>query len=145
MKSPYKQGIFTPTNPSKYTGTTPIVYRSGLELLYCRWCDRNDNVVEWGSESIVVPYISPKDGKLHRYFVDGNIKLQTPEGIKKYLIEIKPSSQTQPPNPSGRKKRSTILHEQFMWAVNRAKWSSAEQWCKKHGYSFAILTEKHLK
>lgn len=145
MRSPYKQGFFNPENPDKYTGTQPIVYRSGLELSFFRWCDRNDKVLTWGSESVVIPYQSPKDGKLHRYFVDGVLTLATAEGVKKYLIEVKPSSQTQPPKPSNKKKRSTVLYESINWAVNSAKWSAAKQWCEKKGYVFAILTEKDLK
>jgi len=141
----YKQGLYTPERVEKYTGTSPIVYRSGLELSFFRWCDRNDKVVEWGSESVVLPYISPKDGKMHRYFVDGNIKLKTNQGIKKYLIEVKPSTQTKPPTTSKKKKRSTILYEQVAWAVNTQKWKSAAAWCEKNGYVFAILTEKDLR
>lgn len=144
-RSPYKQGLFKPLNAAKYTGTSPIVYRSGLELSFFNWCDRNEKILEWGSESVVLPYISPKDGKMHRYFVDGNLKLQTPTGIKKFLVEVKPSSQCQPPKSRGNKKKSTILYEQVAWAVNSAKWKAAGEWCKKSGYEFAILTEKDLK
>jgi hypothetical protein len=144
-KSPYKQGVFKPLDPSKYTGTYPIVYRSGLELTFFRWCDKNPKIVEWGSESVILPYISPKDGKTHKYFVDGNLKLQTEGGVKKYLIEVKPKSQTMAPKSHGNKKRSTILYEQVQWAVNQAKWESASGWCKKNGYQFAILTEKDLR
>lgn len=144
-KTPYKQGIFDPNQPQKYKGTKPIVYRSGLELSFFRWCDRNDKIVEWSSESVVLPYVSPKDGKIHRYFVDGLVKLQTTDGIKKFLIEIKPSKQTVPPKQHGNKKRKTLLYEQIQWATNTAKWESAKQWCKKNGYEFIILTEKELR
>jgi len=143
--SPYKQGLYSPENPNKYRGTHPIVYRSGLELSFFRWCDRNETILEWGSESVVLPYISPKDGKTHRYFVDGVIKMQTPSGVKKYLIEVKPSTQAVPPTASKNKKRSTILYEQIQWAVNTQKWESAKAWCKKNGYHFAVITEKDLR
>ncbi len=144
-KNPYKQGIYHPEHPEKYKGTLPIVYRSGLELSFLRWCDRNENIISFGSESVVLPYISPKDGKTHRYFVDGNIKMKTPNGVKKYLIEVKPSTQAVPPKTSKNKKRSTILYEQIQWAVNQQKWDSAKAWCQKNGYHFAILTEKDLR
>ena len=144
-KSPYKQGIYTPVHPEKYRGTLPIYYRSGLELSCYRWLERNDKIIEWGSESVVVPYIHPKDGKIHRYFVDCVFKMKTPQGIKKYLVEIKPSSQIQAPKPSNKKKRSTVLYEQLAWAQNTSKWASARQWCEKNGYIFCILTEKDLQ
>ena len=71
----YKQGIFRAFNTKKYKGSTPIVYRSSLELTVFRWLDNNPNIVSWGSESVVIPYISPTDSKMHRYFVDLNLTL----------------------------------------------------------------------
>ena len=53
----YKQGNYTPRHPEKYKGTWPIIYRSSYELLFCKFCDDNTNVIEWSSESIVIPYI----------------------------------------------------------------------------------------
>lgn len=141
----YEQGKFTPTNPKKYKGTLPIFARSSLEFRFMRWCDRNDLVVEWGSETVVIPYISPVDGKRHRYFTDGNILLKVGESIKKYIIEIKPERQTKPPVPSLKKKRSTVLYEQVQYAINSAKWKAASEWAKAHGYNFCILNENDLK
>ena len=37
-----------------------------------------------------------------------------------------------------------LLYEKVTWAVNQAKWDAARQWCKKNGYTFLILNEKHL-
>lgn len=139
------KGFFTPQNDSKYRGSRPIVFRSGLELNFFRWCDRNDRVTQWGSESVVIPYISPKDGKMHRYFVDSVLLLRTDKGIKKFLIEIKPEKQTTPPSYSPRKSRKNILYEQVNWAVNSSKWEAARSWCMKNGFEFIILTEKDLK
>ena len=144
-KTPYKQGVFDPSEPDKYTGIRPIVYRSGLELSFFRWCDRNNKILEWSSESVVLPYVSPKDGRVHRYFVDGTVKLQTASEVKKYLIEIKPSKQTVPPKQHGNKKKSTLLYEQIQWATNSAKWKAAQAWCKKNNYKFLILREKDLR
>jgi len=145
MRAAYNQGIFKPVNESKYRGSTPVVYRSGLELNFYRWCDRNDKVLQWGSESVVVPYLSPKDGRMHRYFVDGVLVLKTPKGPKKFLVEIKPDKQTRAPTTSGRKSKKNLLYEQIQWAVNQSKWESAGNWCKKNGFQFVILTEKDLK
>jgi hypothetical protein len=139
----FKQGIFKPVYPQKYAGTFPILWRSSYELKFMRWCDHNPAVISWGSESIIVPYQNPLTGKVSRYFVDSNITLKTKNGeFKKYLIEIKPSIQTQPPKPG--KNTKALLRRQAEYVKNRAKWQAAEQWCKKKGYEFTILTEKHL-
>lgn len=141
--SKFKQGIFKPEHPEKYKGSLPILYRSSYELKYMRWCDHNPAVVSWGSESIIIPYQNPLTGKVSRYFVDSNITLKTKEGnFKKYLIEIKPSVQTVPPKPTRNTK--ALLRRQAEYVKNRAKWDAAEQWSKKKGYEFTILTEKHL-
>lgn len=143
--SNYKQGIFSPKNPKKYKGSLPIIYRSGLELKSFRYLDNNPNVLTWGSESIVIPYQSPADGKIHRYFVDLVAALKSKDGtIKKLLIEVKPEKQTRPPTITAKKKQKTMLYEKYQWAVNQAKWDAAKNWCKAKNYLFIILNEKHL-
>lgn len=139
----FKQGIFKPKNPSKYIGKETPVYRSGWELKFFRWCDDNSNIIEWASESVIVPYVSPLDGKVHRYYTDGIVAIKEPQGIKKYIIEIKPKSQTQVP-VRGRKRHSTMVYETARYAQNQAKWEAAKRWCDKHGFQFLILTEEHL-
>lgn len=141
----YVQGIYTCKNPKKYIGTTPIIFRSRMELKAFRYLDNNPNVLSWSSESVVIPYVSPKDGKTHRYFVDLVAKLKSKDGeIKKLLIEVKPERQTKPPTISAKKKQKTILYENYTYAINCAKWSAAKEWCGRKGYIFIILNEKHL-
>lgn len=140
----YKQGVFRPLNKEKYKGTLPIVYRSSLELKVFRWFDHNPKVISWGSETVIIPYKSPADGKLHRYFVDANITLADGDTHYKYLIEIKPYAQVMPPKKSNRKKPSTILYESITYDINQAKWQAAREWCKRHNYKFLIFTEKHI-
>lgn len=140
----FRQGIYKPINALKYVGNKLPVYRSGYELKFMRWADANPNVLKWGSESIIVPYKSPIDGKMHRYFVDNVVVIKEGEKIKKYLIEIKPHVQTLPPKSHGNKKQTTILYEQATYVVNQAKWEAAKKWCKDHDWEFLILTEKHL-
>ena len=143
--SNYRQGYFRPLSPKKYKGKTPIIYRSSLELKVFRWLDHNPNVTSWGSESVIIPYISPVDNKVHRYYVDLVLTLLNEGKYEKYLVEIKPLAQILPPKPSKRKKPSTILYETVMYSVNQAKWAAAEEWCKKHNYKFLKFTEKHIK
>lgn len=140
----YVQGFFKPMFPKKYIGSDPV-YRSSLELKVMRWFDNNPNVVTWGSESVVIPYQSPLDGRVHRYFVDFVAALKEKDGnIKKLLIEIKPYKQTLRPEATRNKKPKTMIYEQTEWAKNQAKWSAAEQYAKSKGYQFVILTEKHI-
>jgi len=142
MNKNYRQGIFTPKNADKFIGTK-AVYRSGLELKFMRFCDNNPNVLKWSSENVVIPYISPIDGRVHRYFVDNFVVIKEGNQIKKYLVEIKPYKQTMSPTTKYRK-REHLLYEQQMYSVNQAKWASAREFCAKKGLEFLILTEKDL-
>ena len=139
----YRQGVFRPKNPKKYVGNTPPVYRSGWELRFFRWCDENVNVIEWASEAIVITYVNPVDGKGHRYFTDGVVVLKEPDGIHKYVIEIKPRDQLARPE-AGKKRNSTIIYENKRYIQNMAKWEAAKKWCDKRNYKFLILTEREL-
>lgn len=146
-KRPYKQGIFRPIHPTKYKGVHPIIYRSGLEMQFMRFLDSNTNILEWGSESIVIPYQKPhRDGKIktHRYYVDFNTVVKTPKGIKKFIVEVKPFRQISSPNPNRFRNNINLLREQNMYAVNQAKWKAATAWAKQNGYEFKIITEKDL-
>lgn len=141
----YVQGKFTPKNILKYKGTYPIIFRSSMELKAMRWLDNNPNVLKWTSETIIIPYTSPVDNRMHRYFTDLSCEMKMKDGsIKKLIIEVKPEKQTCPPVESSRKKRKTILYERYNYAINCAKWEAAKQWAKNKGYTFLILTEKHL-
>jgi len=109
-----------------------------------KWCDGNNNILEWGSEEIIVPYRSPIDGKYHRYFVDFYVKVITRTGdIKKYLIEIKPKKQTIEPAVQKRKTKKYVT-EVTTYVVNQAKWEAAREWCADRRLEFLILTEDHL-
>ena len=139
------KGRFRPTNPGKYKGDiTNIVYRSLWELRFMKWCDTNPSVEEWGSEIVVVPYISPVDRKIHRYFVDFYIKIRDKNGMTlKYLVEIKPEKFTKPPEIP-KKKTKAFIDEVFQYGVNDAKWKAAFEYCQDRNMKFIILTEKDL-
>lgn len=108
------------------------------------YCDRNDAILEWGSEEVVIPYVSPLDGKLHRYFPDFYIKVKQSSGsVKKMIIEVKPKKQCSPPQIPKRKTKY-FLNEVRTWGVNEAKWKAAVEWCKDRSMEFVILTEEHL-
>lgn len=142
--SKYKQGIYKPTNLQKYKGVKNPRYLSSWELKFFRWCDQNPSIVEWSSESVIIPYINPIDRKAHRYMVDNKIIVKEGDRLIKYLIEIKPKKQTRKPTSHGNKKKSTVLYENIEYVRNCAKWEAAEKWCKSKGYIFKIITEDHL-
>jgi len=109
-----------------------------------KWCDQNSSVLEWGSEIVIIPYISPVDKKVHRYFVDFYIKVKnSEEKIQKYLIEIKPEKFTKPPEIPTRKTKK-FIDEVFQYGVNQAKWKAAFEFCEDRKMKFMILTEKDL-
>lgn len=139
------KGYYKPSYPNKYKGDpNNIVYRSLWERKFMVYCDTNENILEWGSEEIVVPYKSPVDNRYHRYFPDFYIKYKDVNGkIKKSLIEIKPFRQTQEPKVQKRKTKGYI-YEVVEYAKNQAKWKAAEEWCLDHGYEFKVLTENEL-
>ena len=56
------RGRYIPSKPQKYKGdSSNIIYRSLWERKFMVYCDRNDNILEWGSEEIIIPYRSPLD------------------------------------------------------------------------------------
>lgn len=143
-KAVYK-GRYRVLNPSKYKGNlSEIVYRSSWELKFMTWCDRNASVLEWGSETVVIPYKSPVDNKLHRYFVDFYVKIKNKENkITKYLVEIKPEKFTKPPEIPKRQTKK-FIQEVFQYGTNQAKWKAANEFCQERGMKFLVLTENDL-
>jgi hypothetical protein len=147
----YYQGKFKPKAPQKYMGDpTNVIYRSGWEFKLMRYLDSHPKVLEWGSEELIVPYRSPIDGRVHRYFPDFLVKQINKNGIKEtILIEVKPKAQTIPPDIS---KKSTskgnvsrkYINEVKTWGINQAKWKAAEEYCKDRGWKFQIMHEGHL-
>lgn len=141
------QGYFKPKNPGKYKGNpTNIIYRSRWELLVMDRFDKDPNVIWWQSEETVIPYRSPIDNRVHRYFTDFTANMKTADGkFKTVIIEVKPSGQTRPPViQEGKKKNRRYINEVMTWGVNEAKWKAATEYCENRGYEFIILTEKEL-
>jgi len=96
-------------------------------------------VLAWGSEEIVIPYRSPLDKKIHRYFPDFFVKTES----KKYLIEVKPYRFTKEPVIPKRKTKR-FINEVMTYGVNLAKWETATEFCLDRGWEFMIITEKEL-
>lgn len=142
----YHQGKFHPQNPQKYKGDqNNIIYRSSWELKFMRYCDRNENILEWGSEEFYIPYYDPTTRKVRKYFPDFIMKVKESNGnIKKYIIEIKPKSQTLPPVRTPKKRNKTLINEALTYEKNVAKWKAAKEFCDDRMIEFKIITENEL-
>lgn len=138
------KGKFTPKNPKKYKGdSSNIIYRSSWEVRVMKYLDEHPNVIWWGSEELPIPYLSPMDKRVHRYFPDFIVKMRkSDDSVMTYIIEVKPEKQTQPPKQ--KRKTRTYLQEAITYEINLAKWEAAREFCKDHGWKFQILTEKEL-
>ena len=141
----YYKGKYRPKFFSKYKGDpTNIVYRSLWELKFMKYCDSNRNELKWGSEILALPYRSPIDNRVHRYFPDFYIKVRESNGkIREYIIEIKPKKQCMEPKPQKRKTKGHI-YEVYEYAKNQAKWKVAKEFCIDRGMEFKIITEDEL-
>ena len=139
------KGKFIPINPKKYKGDpTNIIYRSSWERRCMIYFDRTPNILEWQSEEFFIPYKSPVDGKIHRYFPDFKIKVMNKhKNIDSIIIEVKPFKQTQPPVIQTRKTKR-YLTEVTTFLKNEAKWKAALNFCKDRKWKFQIITEKEL-
>lgn len=138
------KGWFKPKNPKKYKGNPDnIVYRSTWELRVMRYLDENQAVIWWASEELPIPYVSPVDKKVHRYFPDFIVRTRRKDGSEQTsILEVKPHKQTLP--PTQKRKTKNYLAEMVTYAVNQEKWKAAELFCKEHGWQFQLITEKEL-
>jgi len=137
---------YRPINKSKYKGDpTNIIFRSSWEKIVFKYCDLSPAVIQWSSEEFFIPYRSPFDNKIHRYFPDIWLKYKNKEGIiTQSVLEIKPKKYTKlPPTPKRKTKDWRYTTEQYI--INQAKWQACEQYCKKRDYKFQIITEDVLK
>ena len=139
------KGKFSPKNPKKYKGDpTNIVYRSLWELRVMKYLDGNDNILEWGSEELSIPYLCPTDNRWHRYFPDFIVKAKKSDGTTQTMIlEVKPKAQTREPKIQKRMSKSYIT-EVTTWGKNQAKWKAASEYCEDRKWVFKLITEDHL-
>lgn len=139
------KGYYKPINPNKYIGDSKnIVWRSRWEMVFMSYLDKHDNVLRWASEELKIPYRSPIDNRIHRYYPDFWVEKKNRQGkIDVVVIEIKPYYQTQKPKVKSRVTKQ-YLYEVQTWSVNQAKWESAINYCNSKGWRFEIITEKEL-
>lgn len=140
----FTQGVYKPINKKKFIGdVNNIIYRSSWELSLLFQYDTDPNVLEIGSEEVIIPY-RDINGKVRRYFVDFLIKRKAGNETITELIEVKPYKETIPPVLSEGKKTKTKVREILTWDINQRKWEAAKKYCEMKGWIFKIITEKQL-
>jgi len=138
MSRNFAQGFFEVRNPQKYVGKGKPKYRSGWEWAFMKFCDNNENILQWASESIAIPYRHPLTGKMTNYIPDFLIQYRTKNNkVITELIEIKPKKQSVLESKASQRDKAIV-------AVNYAKWAAAQAWCKRAGLSFRVLTEDDI-
>jgi hypothetical protein len=134
----FAQGYYEVKNPEKYIGKGRPKYRSGWEMTFFMFCDNNDKVLNWASESIQIPYRNPITGKQTIYIPDVFIVYQNRTGQPTAeLIEIKPSKQTSLQEARSARDKAAAV-------VNQAKWAAAQAYSKRVGITFRVITEKDI-
>ena len=131
-------GKYFPRHPKKYKGNpTNIVYRSSWEKKFMNWCDLTESVSEWQSEEFFIPYRSPIDGRVHRYFPDFFVKYRDANGKRRTMVvEVKPKKETKMPTTNPKRRTKSWAYSVRTYAVNQAKWKAAKEFCKDNNYEF---------
>ena len=136
--SKFAQGPYTIKNIAKYVGKNTPRYRSGWEFAFMTFCDNNDHILQWASESITIPYRNPITGKQTIYVPDFLIQYRNKNNqVITELIEIKPKKQSVIESKTSQRDRAAV-------AVNYAKWDAAMKWCKRNGLTFRVVTEDDI-
>jgi hypothetical protein len=136
--SKFAQGAYVVKNKQKYVGRGTPRYRSGWEHAFMRFLDNNENILQWASESISIPYRNPITGKQSIYVPDFLITYKNRNNqMIAEVIEIKPKKQSVVESKMKANERAVV-------AVNYAKWDQAVKWCKKQGLIFRVITEDDM-
>ncbi len=146
--SGYIQGYFKPSNPEKYVGPAPIIYRSSWERKFMIYCDTRPEVVSWSSEPVEIKYWFSMDNKEHTYHPDFYMKVLANGKTTEYLVEIKPESHLTKPLPPTKHSKKALENYKYIaeqYVKNRDKYVAAKAWAQNRGWQFIVLTEKSLK
>jgi hypothetical protein len=134
----FRQGAYTVKNAAKYVGQGTPRYRSGWELTFMMFLDSNDNILQWASESISIPYRNPLTGKQSIYIPDFLVTYRGPNNTTRAeLIEIKPKKQSLIESKANDRDRAIV-------AVNYAKWDAATKWARRSGLTFRVINEDQI-
>ena len=136
--SKFVQGTFEVKNPQKYVGKGKPRYRSGWEFSFMTFCDNNENILQWASESVAIPYRNPITGKMTQYIPDFLVQYRTKNNkVVTELIEIRPKKQSVIESKASQRDKAIV-------AVNYAKWDAAQKWARRNGLVFRVITEDDI-
>ena len=132
-------GRFIPKNPQKYIGDAEkIFFRSLWEAKVMEYFDSRPDVISWESEEDSVPYFSPVDLKVHRYFPDFIVTYyDINKNIIKEMVEVKPLHEADAAFAKSDRSKDALV-------INEAKWKAASLYCEERGMIFHVLTEKSI-
>ena len=134
----FHRGEYQIKNTHKYAGSNKPIFRSSWEMSFMMFCDNNDNILQWASEPVKIPYRHPLTGKMTVYVPDFIVTYRGPNNTTRAeLIEIKPKNQSVVESKMNANQRATV-------AVNYAKWDQATRWAKQNGLFFRVLTEDQI-
>lgn len=111
--------------------------RSKYERQFAIWCDRNDDIVWWSSENIVIKYYHPIKKRVASYYPDFCICVNN----KIIVIELKPKRECSTPKYS---KRKSYLNEQAIYLVNKMKWEACKKYCERNNWQFIVITNESI-
>jgi hypothetical protein len=134
----FRQGAYLVKNSGKYVGKGTPRYRSGWEMTFMMFLDSNDNIVQWASESISIPYRNPITGRQSMYIPDFFVTYRDRNNqTRAELIEIKPKKQSLIESRMSDRDRAIV-------AVNYAKWDAATKWARRNGLTFRVINEDQI-
>jgi len=136
--SKYAQGKYVVKNREKYVGRKEPTYRSSWEFSFMLFCDNNPSILQWASEPFMVPYRNPFTGRNTIYVPDFMITYVDRNQQKHAeVIEVKPTKEISIENARSTRDRAAV-------ALNMAKWSAANDFCKQYGMRFRVVTEQDI-
>ena len=134
----FAQGGYVIRNAAKYVGRGEPRYRSSWEWAFMNFCDTNENIMQWASEPVRIPYRHPLTGKMTTYVPDFIVTYKGPNNtLRAELIEIKPKKQSLIEDKQSQRDRAQV-------AINYAKWDQATKWAKANGMIFRVITEEQI-
>ena len=139
------KGNFRPLNKEKYVGESPPMFKSKLEQKMMYLLDKSPHVISWSYERIIIPYVDITSNRKRNYYMDFKVVMDTKNGPKTFLIEVKSKKETIKPINTKRKKPENFKKEMETYIRNTCKWKAASKSAKSRGWEFRIFTEDQLK
>jgi len=142
---PKRHSVYVPINMAKFDGKEYPVVRSSWEREFMQYLDINPSIIKWDSEAVAIQYMDPVKRKQRRYYPDFIMQVKDKDGKEKiFLVEIKPHKEVVPPRASKKMSEQSKIYVSNTYMTNMAKFHAADDFCKKKGWVFRILTEKEL-